>query len=484
LEATLSMKLRPVLIVLLVLSLFGTAVGLPPPGLPGDDLPDAPTNHHGTYAVEQGASCTEVSPIRGDTNVVDFYDYRTPYTNSSSWAYGYFGDKSFTRDNGSTMFLYQAPSGVTSLVMIHDRMNETRTGNNNPMSTVTFRFDGLPSSGQWVLMDDTYPHRDDQWSRTRLDWIWAGSRTDGGVFRGLSGGSEITVTPSWNEDATLYNPQLEHEPVTSWAVLSGSGGSPSATELDMDSPATIRPGTCGASLQVTLRAAGTASAGTPITLDASQTTDSEGTPKEYRWDYDDDGTVDETTTRPTTTHTYTEPGEHVARVTVTDSNDHTASATTPVTVERTEADIRVTGVSLDRTQVSKGENVKVTATFENTGDGGGTVPAVLAVGDSVGDRKRVHVRPGETKTVTYTYKVTESGNQVVAVNGVSAGTLVIQQPTTNRKTTTHSKPGNGTNHGLHDSQSLPGPNVVFDHPGVSGFVVALLLLGAAFVARR
>ncbi len=480
------MKLRPILVALLVLSLFGTAVALPPPGLPGDDLPDAPTNHHGTYAVEQGASCTEVSPVHGDTNVVDFYDYRTPYTNSSSWAYGYFGDKAFTRDNGSTMFLYQAPSGVTSLVMIHDRMNKTRTGDNNPMSTVTFGFDGLPSSGRWVLMDDTYPHRDDQWSRTRLDWIWAGSRTDGGVFRGLSGDSEITVTPSWNEDATLYNPQLKHEPVTSWAFLSGSGASPSATELDMDSPVTIHPGTCGASLQVTLRAAGTASAGTPITLDASRTTDSEGTPKEYHWDYDDDGTIDETTTHPTTTHTYTEPGNHIARVTVTDSNDHTASATTPVTVKRTEADIHVTGASLDRTHVSKGDTVKVTATFKNTGDGDGTIPAVLAVGNSVGDRKRVHVRPGETKTVTYTYKATASGKQEVAVNGVSAGTLAVQQPTTKRTTerTTHTKPGDETTHDLHDSQSLPGPSVVFDHPGMSGFVVALLLLGAAFVVRR
>ncbi|EFW92130.1 hypothetical protein ZOD2009_11655 [Haladaptatus paucihalophilus DX253] len=479
------MKLRPVLVALLVLSLFGTAVALPPPGLPGDDLPDAPTNHHSTYAVEQGASCTEVSPIHGDTNVVDFYDYRTPYTNSSSWAYGYFGPKAFTRENGSTMFLYQAPSGVTSLVMIHDKMNKSRTGDNNPMSTVTFGFDGLPSSGQWVLMDDTYPHRDDRWSRTRLDWIWAGSRTDGGVFRGVSGDSKITVTPSWNDDATLYNPQLKHEPVTSWAFLSGGSGSPSATELDMGSPVTIRPGTCGGSLQASLRAAGTASAGTPITLDASRSSDSEGTPTKYRWDYDDDGTVDETTTRPTTTHTYSKPGEHIARVTVVDSNGHTASATTPVTVERTKADIHVTDVSLDRKQVSKGEKVTVSATFKNTGDGDGTIPAVLAVGNSVGARKRVHVAAGKTKTVTYTYEATATGKQEVAVNGVSAGTLAVGQPTTTGEanTTTHAKPGGETTPGSNGSHSF-GPNVVFDHPGMSGFVVAVILLGAALVVRR
>jgi len=365
-------------------------------------------------------------------------------------------------------------------------MKKSRTGGSDPKSAVTFGLDGLPSSGTWVLMDDTYRPRDDKWSRTRLDWTWAGSRTDGGVFRGLSGDSEITVTPTWNEDATLYNPSLEHEPVTSWAFLSGDGASPSATELDMDTSVTIHPGTCGASLRVRLRTAGTASAGTPITLDASRTTDSEGTPKKYRWDYDDDGTIDETTTHPTTTHTYTEPGKHIARVTVTDSNDHTASATTPVTVKRTEADIQVTGASLDRTHVSKGDTVKVTATFKNTGDGDGTIPAVLAVGNSVGDRKRVHVQPGETKTVTYTYKATASGKQEVAVNGVSAGTLAVQQPTTKRTTerTTHTKPGDETTHDLHDSQSLPGPSVVFDHPGMSGFVVALLLLGAAFVVRR
>lgn len=481
------MNFRPVFLALLVVCSVGTAVALPPPGIPGDTLPDAPASHHSTYAVEQEASCTQVSPIHGNTSVVDFYDYRSPNTTKSSWAYGYFGPSSFTRENGSTMFLYQAPDGVVSLVMIHDHMNESRTGGKLPASTVTFGFDGLPSSGKWILMDDTYPHRDDQWSRTRLDWTWAGSRTDGGVFRGLPGDFNVTVTPSWNEDATLYNPRYDHEPVTSWAFLSGGASTPTATELDMNSPLTVRPGTCGgSSLDVVLGVSGTAGAGNPVSFDASRTSDSGGTPKEYRWDYDDDGKIDETTSRPTTTHVYRKPGKYVARLTVVDSNDRTASTTVPVTVKRTKSDIGVTGASLDRKQVSKGDTVTVTATLENTGDGAGRIPTVLAVGHSVGGRKRVQVPAGETKTVTFSYEATATGERNVAVNGVSAGTLVVQPPTTAKPTTsaTRSKPGDKTTNELHKSRSLPGSDVVFAHPGLSTLVAALVLLGGAIVARR
>ncbi|KZN24627.1 PKD domain-containing protein [Haladaptatus sp. R4] len=482
------MKLRPVLIALLVLCSVGTAVALPPPGIPNGPLPDAPTNHHSTYAVEQGGSCTQVSPIHGSKNVVDFYDYESPYTNKSSWAYGSFGTKSVTHENGSTMFLYQAPSGVISLVMIHDRMNKSRTGGSLPISTVTFKFSGLPSSGKWVLMDDTYPHRDDKWSRNELDWMWAGSRTDGGVFRGLPGDSNITVTPSWNRDAALYNPSEAHENVTSWSFLTGSVSNPDSKQLDMDEPVSIHAGTCGESLNPVVGVSGTAGAGNPVSFDASQTSDSGGSPTKYHWDFDNDGTVDQTTTRPTTTHVYETPGNYIAHVTVEDNNGRHAGTTVPVTVKKTKSNIRVTGASLDKQQVSKGDTVTVTATLKNTGDGAGEIPTVLAVGDSVGDRKRVQVGAGATKKVTYSYEATSSGKQEVAVNGVKAGTLDVQTPTTQQKTTTqqtttHSKPS-GTTHGTTDDNTLPGPNIVFKHPGVSGLIAALVLLGAAIVIRR
>ncbi len=484
------MKVRPVLMALLVLCSVGTAVALPPPGIPSGPLPDAPTNHHSTYAVEQGGSCTQVSPIHGSKNAVDFYNYESPYTNKSSWAYGSFGPKSVTHENGSTMFLYQAPNGVMSLMMIHDRMNKSRTGGSLPISTVTFKFDGLPSSGKWVLMDDTYPHRDDKWSRDELDWMWAGSRTDGGVFRGLPGDENITVTPSWNQDAALYNPSEAHENVTSWSFLTGSVSNPSSTQLDMDTPISIHPGTCGASLNPVVGISGTAGAGNPVSFDASQTSDSDGSPTKYHWDFDNDGSVDQTTTRPTTTHVYSTPGKYVAHLIVEDSNGRHAGTTVPVTVKQTKSNIRVASASLDETQVSKGDTVKVTATLKNTGDGDGKIPTVLAVGDSVGARKRVHVEAGRTKEVTYSYKATSSGKQEVAVNGVKAGTLVVQTPTTQKtttqttqKTTTQTKP-NGTTHDTNDAHALPGPSIVFKHPGVSGLIAALVLLGAAIVIRR
>ncbi|MEZ5337575.1 MAG: PKD domain-containing protein [bacterium] len=57
-----------------------------------------------------------------------------------------------------------------------------------------------------------------------------------------------------------------------------------------------------------------------LLLDASGSSDSDGSIVEYRWDFNDDGTVDMTTTVPTVTHEFTQIGGVVVRVTVEDDN--------------------------------------------------------------------------------------------------------------------------------------------------------------------
>lgn len=67
---------------------------------------------------------------------------------------------------------------------------------------------------------------------------------------------------------------------------------------------------------------GDADAGTPgfqINFDASATKDPDNNvPLEYMWDFDGNGTVDETTTTPTTTHTYQQRGKYTVALTVRD----------------------------------------------------------------------------------------------------------------------------------------------------------------------
>ena len=59
--------------------------------------------------------------------------------------------------------------------------------------------------------------------------------------------------------------------------------------------------------------------------------DEDGQVTEYQWDFDGDGTIDQSTTTPTVTNTYTDGGTFQAQVTVVDDDGLTASDTVTVT---------------------------------------------------------------------------------------------------------------------------------------------------------
>ncbi|MCO5315806.1 MAG: PKD domain-containing protein [Solirubrobacterales bacterium] len=67
------------------------------------------------------------------------------------------------------------------------------------------------------------------------------------------------------------------------------------------------------------------------TLNASASTVAAG-PATYRWDFTNDGTIDQTTSTPTANHTYTVGGTPTARVVVVDSDGDSAETTTQLTV--------------------------------------------------------------------------------------------------------------------------------------------------------
>lgn len=70
-----------------------------------------------------------------------------------------------------------------------------------------------------------------------------------------------------------------------------------------------------------------------VAFNAGDSIDEDGTIVQYRWDFDGDGSFDETTAGPTTTHTYYDIDTFVALVEVEDDDGATDDATIPITVE-------------------------------------------------------------------------------------------------------------------------------------------------------
>jgi PGF-CTERM protein len=327
-----SERTRSVLLtLLLVLSTFST-VGV---GAATAMPTDSPT----TYHVTQGDECYEVTAIGdGTTSVEDFYDYRA----GNGTKYGSYGDKSqeIQENQVSHLFVYDGSQG-TNLVMLHDKLNESEGG------AITFDISGLPQDHQWVVEDDDYEGRDDNFNydgtNATIDWMWAPNRTDGAAVRGLENNfSAITIDPAFGEESWAYQ---ERDPRWTWATdnVSWELQSGDGTEIPLDKSASlsISKGKCPD--ETNPKAALTASPNPAandesVTLNASNSTDNKGGTgiAEYRWDVDGDGTIDETTTdNATISHTYTSTGSYDASVTVVDGNGNADVAN--VTVEVTES---------------------------------------------------------------------------------------------------------------------------------------------------
>ena len=97
--------------------------------------------------------------------------------------------------------------------------------------------------------------------------------------------------------------------------------------------------------------------GTPINFDASGSSDSDGTIVLYEWDWDNDGTYDETsTTSATTSHTWSDDGSYPIVLRVTDDDDATDTDTITVTVE----DLNPTAEFSDNGPQNEGSTVSFT----------------------------------------------------------------------------------------------------------------------------
>ncbi|OTF01986.1 PKD domain-containing protein, partial [Halorubrum sp. SD683] len=294
-----------------------------------------------SYAVAQGTNCYPIDPVTNESQTAfDFYDYRNPDTvdngNENSSTYSSFGTREYQETATSALFFYEG-SERGNLVLVHDELGDGDGG-----STLTMAFEGLPADGEWVVEDDEYPDRDDDWNTGEttadIDWKWGENRTDGGVYSGLGNMSgTITIEPGFNEEAAHWG-DWGHSGngfrVDEWRLIDADG---SETTLDRDRQVFVHGGGCVETPpSAALTGPNSTETGETVTLDAGGTTD-DGEIGGYEWDLDGDGEIDEVTTESTIDHAFDEAGERAVEVTAFDTygNGDTAELTVTVTQQST-----------------------------------------------------------------------------------------------------------------------------------------------------
>lgn len=207
-------------------------------GFSGTVAADPPKQPGKPYRLVQGERCIEVTPLQGSETAAEFYDWNAAETLYSSQA-----TADLQRPDTSQLFLYEAPDGAVSLVIIHGKFGGSHDG-----GSASLTFHGLPEDGTWQTRDDFYdePTNYDVWRSGEVDavdWTWDGGRTDGGVYGPLGGHFEIEIEPAFNQDAALYEEYYDGE-ITEWQVLSGDLDDPDRITIDMDRPIRLEVGPC------------------------------------------------------------------------------------------------------------------------------------------------------------------------------------------------------------------------------------------------
>lgn len=191
----------------------------------------------GQDAPAQPSNCLPVNLLRSSQPVTDFYGYVPDADEPDSQR----SNTGLEGDGVSRILLYQGPGGL-SVVMFHGG------GPNDQGGAATFEVTGLPSGGEWVVLDDDYEGATDEFEISEtsavLNWAWGvEGRSDGAVFRGLGDSFEIRIDPTFNEDARLdpFGPgEIEH-----WELLSADGGGNfTAYRLPLDEPLVLSSEPC------------------------------------------------------------------------------------------------------------------------------------------------------------------------------------------------------------------------------------------------
>lgn len=196
-----------------------------------------------SYHLKQGGKCIDLEALQDDKTVTEFYNWSA----DSSHRWSSQGTTHIQEAETSLLFLYEAPDGTVSLVIVHEKVGND--GGNG--GAASFTFEGMPA-GSWAVQDDSYDGPSvnyDTWdtegSKQSVDWAWEGRRTDGGAYESLGDDFGITIDPAFNENARLHGKEYEGEGrVDEWELLSGDQSDPKRHSLDLNEEVQIGTGSC------------------------------------------------------------------------------------------------------------------------------------------------------------------------------------------------------------------------------------------------
>jgi hypothetical protein len=206
-----------------------------------------------------------------------------------------------------------------------------------------------------------------------------------------------------------------------------SGNNVETQDLDMSKPLSIMPGSCGdVQLTPTVQSdSTTAPLDYAVGFQAGLSNGSKESVLGYQWDFDGDGTVDQVTESPSTTHQYGSTGTYDASVSLLTRSGPSKTVSLPVRVVQSgEPAISVTGIENGTAEANRPS--PVTVSLANRGGSAGSIDLEMrADGEVVGSRT-VEVGANAERTVTVNATFPETGSYAVSV-GNSRGTVTVQE---------------------------------------------------------
>ena len=176
-----------------------------------------------------------------------------------------------------------------------------------------------------------------------------------------------------------------------------------------------------------------------VTFDASESSDSDGLIQSYEWDFDGDGTIDNTTSGPTTAHAYPENGTYTATLTVTDNDSATNSTSREVVVEASSSgggENQVPNASFTYSPASPNASKEVTFDASDSNDSDGTITSYDWDFDGDGTIENSTSDP----ITTYTYAENGTYTAILTVTDDNGSNASAQQAIT----VTDSSSGDGS----------------------------------------
>ncbi|RLA82277.1 MAG: hypothetical protein DRG31_07575, partial [Deltaproteobacteria bacterium] len=201
------------------------------------------------------------------------------------------------------------PPVITSISQYQSHGTQIPEGGIVPESTIVFKATLEDPDGDDVRLEIEL---------RKIDEPFTGEPTSETISNFVASGSEVTITRFGLVDGDYhwqYRVKDSKGAVSEWKEFGEAGN------VDFK----VGP------LRIISFTANPTTADT-VPCEVSFTCKSNGTISEYRWDFDGDGVIDETTSTNQTTHTYTEAGSYKASVTLVGDTGSTASKTSVIRV--------------------------------------------------------------------------------------------------------------------------------------------------------